>query len=762
MSESHWETPSQIRIMIEFMKLNLKIRTKTFAFWFLIILSMLWCFILSLLRKEPQYSLYPYTAPFFWETYIDKLDDLMLSFQNSLVISTLTSYTQYISDILLPDPTNRTLKFLSSKDEVIQYIKKANTYPLGLSFEDSTNSSLKKLSCHAYYDMDKYLPLDSFAYFLFNKTLLYMGHNISITSEDSSLASPNKPTRFGSSVYSTLIGIAFICLIIRSFLHMIELKEHKLFLLLTISGSYESTIWCAQFLIDIILIFVHSIFVGYIVHTASPTEPAPFIFNMLFTFLNSLSIYMQILFVTSLIPKSNYFKYVFVVFLVSAAMMPSIQETFFDYKNQKSTIESWLFFVPQMQTSFYYQNLFYEVYMNRTIDFNSTNSGFLIDTNKIFVKAVYSIVTYFSLFIIMVVFNPRSAGSPPIGWTNIFKGAYWKKLFSGRKGLRINNTSSIDTPLLHIEKINKVFKGTFTVHALNDVSFDVNQGEIIVLIGPNGSGKSTLLNSMTGSIVASSGELFISGQHMDAGFSEMQSVIGICFQDNVFFPTLSVRDHLEFFGRIRGASETIIYHQINKLATSLDFYNSLDSQASSLSGGQKRKLCISLAFIGSPPVVILDEPTAGIDVSTRQIIWKSISMFKDTTCIVTSHSLEEAESVSSRIFVMKGGQMVFMGTSSDLRRTYNCGYRIAALGKSIDIHGFYEYVKRLEPEVSFDQDRNDSILLPVNDNFVNVIEEISSKLGGFQIESINVTVEGLEHVLLRLISEEENITMKIE
>lgn len=180
------------------------------------------------------------------------------------------------------------------------------------------------------------------------------------------------------------------------------------------------------------------------------------------------------------------------------------------------------------------------------------------------------------------------------------------------------------------------------------------------------------------------------------------------------------------------------------------------TKASDLSGGQKRKLCLSIAFMGSPEFVVLDEPTAGIDVNSRQVIWKAISLFKNTTSLITSHSLEEAELVSSRLFVMKSGKIVFMGTSTELRKEYKCGYRITAIGKNINFEKFHEIVSSFIPDATKNSDRPDSILIPISDQIADFVEQINIKIKEFNADEINITVEGLEHVILRLISDEEN------
>ena len=134
----------------------------------------------------------------------------------------------------------------------------------------------------------------------------------------------------------------------------------------------------------------------------------------------------------------------------------------------------------------------------------------------------------------------------------MFSLAHWKRIFVTEK---IVVPYDEDINLLEVEGISKTYKGRVKVEALKNVEFSVSRAEIISLIGPNGCGKSTLLNSMTGVIEADSGKVRIYGKRYSTGFAALQDCVGICFQDNVVFPFLSVKDHLEFFGRIRGATE---------------------------------------------------------------------------------------------------------------------------------------------------------------------------------------------------------------
>lgn len=748
-------TRSQTSIIWNFLQIVLKMRMKTIAFWVYIILSLGWIYFIRLFDRSSPWTVTPYTSPEF--SNVTELDPQFLfyySYNNSVGMMPKNTYTEYLANNLL-FPVNNTPRYFASRTELRNFLANYKNPFLTFVFDDNVASNLKNLNPTIEVSNSYYVSSDRFSSYLMDLTLSYMGNNVEFNAESGDYSKPGRSDDINGANYAMLLSLSIVCLLLRSTLQMIELRELKLFLLLTISGARELSLWLTMFLSDLLFILPQSIGIALMINLCKATKNTSLTLVLVYTLLHNLSIYFFLVFFVSLIPKSNYFKYVSILCFVAAIFVPVSETIGFSHKTNKSTIKTLVFFFPQFSTYLFYQNIEFSIYMRRTMNWDLINSGLLIETGTIIWYSVYTILFYLFLFLVCLLFNPRPAGVPPIGWTNIFKSQYWKRLFGIKKNISESNLSSLEQPLIKIDKITKTYHGTFLTRALNEVSFDVQDGEVIVLIGPNGCGKSTLINSMTGTIDCDSGDLYLSGQLIDTGFSEMQNYIGICFQENVFFPTLSVYDHLRFFGKIRGASDDLLSSQIQTLVSSLDFASSLNSQAGSLSGGQKRKLCISLAFIGSPPIVILDEPTAGIDVSTRQTIWKSLSQFRDTTSFVSTHSLEEAESVSSRIFVMKAGNLVFTGTSSELRRAYNCGYRIAALGQNANVDALLKFVQVDIPEAVKDGERTDSILIPVDDRVVTTLESINSKLLEFQIDSINVTAEALEHVLLRLIADEE-------
>ena len=749
---------SQKKIMILFLKIIFKIRIKNLASIIFLIFGFGWPIILILLEKVIPQTIIPYNFPLM-KNYTNsdfRISYMVTTFKENIAITPKNNFTEFLANNFLEKPFGKKVLFYSNNKELEDFLsnlpRRGDPF-LGINLLDTNepfNFSKIFFRYVARNPRNSYILHDS----IYESILNYTNKNVNISFEIGNYINPKISFSSRNGLFSSiLINLSISCLLLKSLMTIIEFRELKILLLLTISGARESILWFSFIIFDLILILLQNLEVSIILYFSYVTYSTSFLLVFVYSFIFTLGVYFFMMTFVSFIYNSSFFKYISIFFIMSSLIAPMIQNSNIDDFSIKTDLKILNLFLPICSPFYFYQNIHYSIYLNINHSFENLNLGVFLETSSLLIYGFYTILFYFIIFLLFTLMNPRPVGAPPIGWKNFFNSIYWKSLFM--KSSNKVESENLENSMIKVEKINKTYYGHQITHALKDVSFNILQREVIVLIGPNGCGKSTLLNSMTGTINSDSGNLYINNKLSELGFAEMQNYIGICFQENVYFPTLSVMDHLLFFGRIRGASEELIQHQIESISSSLDLTHSLNSLADSLSGGQKRKLCISIAFIGSPPIVILDEPTAGIDVSSRQIIWKSISQFKNTTSLISTHSLEEAESVSSRIFVMKSGEIVFMGTSSELRRQFNCGYRIAALGLNPKINELLEFSKSILPESSNDPDRPDSILVPVDDKFLLLLREILSSLNKFNLDSINVTSEGLEHVLLRLINEDE-------
>jgi ABC-type multidrug transport system ATPase subunit len=353
-------------------------------------------------------------------------------------------------------------------------------------------------------------------------------------------------------------------------------------------------------------------------------------------------------------------------------------------------------------------------------------------------------VIWFILFLFFNAVLDRGFGAPLIRWRDLFRCN-----FRQQKDIELENIED-GQYIMQVEGLKKQYSGKQTF-AVDDVSFKIKRGEIIVMIGPNGAGKSSIINTVSGAIPATAGTLQLGQDEPSDLFAGIQKCLGIVFQDNVIIKLLSIREHLEIYGAFRGIDDDVLQQAIDFFADTLQLKEMLPNRAGDLSGGQKRKLCIALALLGNPPIIIMDEPTAGVDVQARQLIWKTISNLKDSTCIITTHALEEAEAVSSRMFVVSRGKLPFVGTSSELREEFKCGYLLKLDSEPEAMDGILRFVQGYVPNAKTLPDRDDTITLPVDGQIPVMLSNLDQHKEELGFEDYSFSVEQLEDVLLRIL-----------
>jgi ABC-type multidrug transport system ATPase subunit len=355
---------------------------------------------------------------------------------------------------------------------------------------------------------------------------------------------------------------------------------------------------------------------------------------------------------------------------------------------------------------------------------------------------------FFLLFVLCNLVMARDFGSPPMHWRELFRASAWRRLFARR----LATPMDISGKLIEVDGLSKTYRGEHDIVALTDVSFSIDAGEVVVIIGPNGAGKSTLMNILAGAVEPTAGTLRLARAAPVDHFKDVQRLLGVCFQQNVLIDLLTIREHFELFGTFRGLDDHDIQDAVTFSAHTLQLEAMMATRAGDLSGGQKRKLCIALSLLGRPPIVIMDEPTAGVDVQARQLIWKTIAQLHGTTTIVTSHALEEAEAVSSRLFVVAGGKIPFAGTSTELRNQCNCGYVLKVEGNA---GAMLELAAAIVPGARLLQGREDTIEMPVCREVPEFMRRFDADKEAMGVVSWSFTVAQLEDVLLKLIETEE-------
>ncbi|XP_030152281.1 ATP-binding cassette sub-family A member 9 isoform X2 [Lynx canadensis] len=295
--------------------------------------------------------------------------------------------------------------------------------------------------------------------------------------------------------------------------------------------------------------------------------------------------------------------------------------------------------------------------------------------------------------------------------------------------------------------------------AIRNVSFCVKKGEVIGFLGHNGAGKSTTIKMITGDTNPTSGQVVLkgSGEGASLGF------LGYCPQENVLWPNLSVREHLEVFAAIRGLKKGDATVTITRLVDVLKLQDQLKLPVKTLSEGIKRKLCFALSILGNPSVVLLDEPSTGMDPEGQQHMWQVIrATFRNTErgALLTTHYMAEAEAVCDRVAIMVSGRLRCIGSIQHLKSKFGKDYLLEMKVKTpTQVKPLHCEILRLFPQAAR-QERYSSLMvyrLPVED--VRPLSQAFFKLEivkqSFDLEEYSLSQSTLEQVFLELSKEQE-------
>ena len=229
-----------------------------------------------------------------------------------------------------------------------------------------------------------------------------------------------------------------------------------------------------------------------------------------------------------------------------------------------------------------------------------------------------------------------------------------------------------------IYDINSCF--TKPTIGVKNISFTVNYGECFGLLGLNGAGKTTIFKAITEEHNPTHGSIYINGLNITKHFDKVKLMFGYCPQFDAIFYYMTVKENLEFYSRIKGVDPEKINEIVQAMIESMTLSKYTDKLAGRLSGGNKRKLSVAISMICNPPIVLLDEPSTGMDPEARRFMWAVIHKLttkSQSNCVImTTHSMDEAETLCKRMGIMVNGEFVCMGTSNYIKETYGYGYEI--------------------------------------------------------------------------------------
>ena len=303
--------------------------------------------------------------------------------------------------------------------------------------------------------------------------------------------------------------------------------------------------------------------------------------------------------------------------------------------------------------------------------------------------------------------------------------------------------------------------------AVNNFNGELFKDEIFCLLGHNGAGKTTLIKMISGAEDPNSGDIFLNNRSIVTNKKYLFKNIGLCQQDNIFFEYLTVYEHLKYMMEIKGIKSDL--EQINALTTKIGLVQKKDAICNTLSGGEKRKLCVALAIIGNSELVLLDEPTSGMDIISKRALWDFLKEFKNNKIIIlTTHSLDEAEYLGDRIGIMSNGHYICSGTSSFLKTKYPCGFNLNLLIDSKICNDsikqkLYDKLIQYEPKLEIKISSKGLFSLNIqsnNQNIKEIFDVITKHKEEYGIEDYTVSSTSLEDVFLKLnhkitITEEE-------
>ena len=777
MEENLLSTPSQSKKQIGFlsqiwicMKLQFRIRKtslifKSFDFYFSLLTFSLLLFNLIYMQPIESEEINTYTS----ETDTRTLSDFLTS-TYEIYFYPNNEKSHEFSRYYIPENFSYLIKFINTTKEYNELINKYENSSTIIdrnvfifSIENHSKTSQKEdtiVRIYSRYDQIHIYPDIFFDVNILNTAFTdlsipsnqsfnfdYIQYTMNETENETEIS-------YSEGFMTTLsyhLGVSL--LLFTHIFYITYLINKKGFFIINASGVPEKAIWISSICVETVYILIISIIftLTYLIHPEhSITDLFTifiFVFYMGFTFMISLMTFVPLFLHITII----------VVFFCLVEAFVLVDMVLGAYSNEFFLIKYDCYFLPL-------GNLihFAILLMKGNSDgiqihlWDSTSVSTRFTLQDLFLNLTYQLIVYSLIFIFNILFVPRKYGKPKIGFKNIFNLRYWKNLFI----ISHNIKSFTSYPFIEVSNLSKTYKNSsYSIKAIDQVEFSIDKGDSIVIIGPNGSGKSTLLQMLTGSLVPDDYTLRLFGQKGD--FTDLTSSLGFCSQDNIFFPTLTVYEHLAFFGKLRGLNDKqLLKREINLIAEMLQLDRFLNQRADRLSGGISRLLLTANAYIGSPSLVILDEPTAGLDVNNRQLIWRCTTLFQNTTSIISSHSLEEAENVATKFFILNKGHIIFKGTSTELRNNYGTGYRLSPVfsDKNIDddklveiLNSIYNFVKEIIPNAKIDNERYNCILVPVSDKMADLMEKLYDKLNDFQCIAFNISVEALEDSLLRLV-----------
>ncbi|CAN5593444.1 linearmycin resistance ATP-binding protein LnrL [soil metagenome] len=309
-------------------------------------------------------------------------------------------------------------------------------------------------------------------------------------------------------------------------------------------------------------------------------------------------------------------------------------------------------------------------------------------------------------------------------------------------------TRTDQAPVLVVEDIERRY-GSFT--AVDGVSFQIEHGETFGLLGPNGAGKTTTISMVTGLIPATSGTVTVAGHQMGPDRVEPKRHIGLVPQDLAIYPELSARENLLFFGRLQGMTGGTLKRRVGEVLELIGLSDRAKEATKKFSGGMKRRLNIGVGLLHAPTLLILDEPTVGVDPQSRNSILESVEALtgEGMAVLYTTHYMEEAERLCDRVAIIDTGKIQACGTQDELIKLTG-GVDTVRLSGSGEVDRAAEAIEQLDHVQRVQNDRR-QLTLTVHDAPTTVASIVTTATAaGMSLSDVEISRPDLESVFLHL------------
>ncbi|XP_076053842.1 phospholipid-transporting ATPase ABCA3-like isoform X2 [Oratosquilla oratoria] len=355
----------------------------------------------------------------------------------------------------------------------------------------------------------------------------------------------------------------------------------------------------------------------------------------------------------------------------------------------------------------------------------------------------------------------------PLPWYFPFMKSYWLGTVESEHGIaEAINTHRQDPDYFEDEPANlsagiritgltKVFLQGKKV-AVNNIHLTMYEGQITALLGHNGAGKTTTMSMLTGLFPPSKGTATVGGYDIVTEVNEVRRSLGLCPQHDVLFDELTVAEHIIFFSRLKGLDADKVDAEVTHMVEALNLADKIHAPSRTLSGGMKRKLSVGIALCAGSRVVMLDEPTSGMDPEARRATWDLLQQERSgRTIVLTTHFMEEADLLGDRIAIMSGGVLQCSGSSLFLKKRYGAGYRLTIVKEpSCEVSVITNLLQDHIPDTELDQNVGSelSYILPSEkaSKFEDLFSLLEDKREELKISSYGASLTTMEEVFLRV------------